>query len=434
VSYVAALAAWSLLHLAWQGGALLAAWLVARRVVRRRAPAVRYRVAASLLALAAAAPALTAAATHVALLRGAAAAGATGGAAAPLVAPAGEAAVAALFDAWYPALRWPLAAWALGALLLGLRLAGGVRRLRALRAGGPSGTRAQHVAERRLAVLAARLGVSPAPALRWSTAVAAPMVVGARRPTIVVPASLAAALAPDELDAVLLHELAHVRRRDAAANLAQCVVEAALWVHPAVWLLSDAVRAEREHCCDREAVRVSGAPVALARALVRLHEAAATATPALAVAWGGGELTRRVEELVLARPAAGALGRGRRGAAGRALLGVCAAAASVAVVGAPAALARDSEALVVAGAAARAVPGRVTTFEARDPAGPFTLRLVNGRVSSLRIAGARVPARRLRQVRDSVRVLGPAGDRVLLSVYVNPAAGRIGWRPRSAAR
>ena len=107
--------------------------------------------------------------------------------------------------------------------------------------------------------------------MRESAHVLAPAAMGVFRSTIIVPASLLARLPADQLEAVLLHELAHIRRHDYVVNLVQSVVETVLFYHPAVWYVSQTVRAERENCCDDFAVRALGNPILYARALSNLE-------------------------------------------------------------------------------------------------------------------------------------------------------------------
>ncbi len=84
--------------------------------------------------------------------------------------------------------------------------------------------------------------------------IAAPMLVGIVRPIILLPPAALTGWTPDEIEMVLLHELAHVRRWDNLVNLVQRLVEALLFFHPAVWLVSSWVRREREACCDAAVV------------------------------------------------------------------------------------------------------------------------------------------------------------------------------------
>src|SRR6266576_23054 len=106
-------------------------------------------------------------------------------------------------------------------------------------------------------------------------------------------------LVPLQLDALLAHELAHVRRYDYLVNLIQSVIETLLFYHPAVWWASQQVREEREHCCDDLAVVVCGDAHLYATALLGM-ERLRVATPgfALAAAGRGGSLMGRIRRLV----------------------------------------------------------------------------------------------------------------------------------------
>jgi|GEM_PF-4401757 len=105
-----------------------------------------------------------------------------------------------------------------------------------------------------------------------------------------------------ELESILAHELAHIRRYDYLVNLLQAVVETVLFYHPAVWWLSHRIRAERENCCDDIAVEVCGDRVVLAQALARLEEIRCGGER-LAVAANGGSLLGRIRRIVGAEPA-----------------------------------------------------------------------------------------------------------------------------------
>src|SRR5256886_15948312 len=94
-----------------------------------------------------------------------------------------------------------------------------------------------------------------------------PAVVGWLRPVILLPASALTGLTPQQLDVLLAHELAHVRRYDYLVNLVQSAIEILLFYHPAVRWVSRRVREEREHCCDDLAVAVCGDAHLYARAL-----------------------------------------------------------------------------------------------------------------------------------------------------------------------
>lgn len=193
---------------------------------------------------------------------------------------------------------WLVFAWLAGVLLLATRALGGwlvVRRLR--RSAEPVATRFEELA----AHVAARLKVSRAVRLCRSALVEVPAVVGHLRPVILVPASAFAGLTPAQLEAVIAHELAHVRRYDYLVNLLQTAAETLLFYHPAVWWVSGRARAEREHACDDAAVACVGDVLLYARSLAALEQTRAQKireTAALAVAADGGSLMRRIQRLV----------------------------------------------------------------------------------------------------------------------------------------
>ena len=103
-----------------------------------------------------------------------------------------------------------------------------------------------------------------------SGAVAVPTLVGWVKPVVLLPAAALSGLSPEQLQAILAHELAHVRRHDYLVNLLQSMVETLLFYHPATWWVSAQVRAEREHCCDDLAVEVCGDRLVYVSALAEL--------------------------------------------------------------------------------------------------------------------------------------------------------------------
>ncbi len=98
------------------------------------------------------------------------------------------------------------------------------------------------------------MGLKKSVSLLQSSWINSPLVIGAFKPLILLPASLVVGLPPDELDSILAHELAHVMRHDYLLNLLQIAVETLLFYHPAVWWISSRIRIERENCCDDIAI------------------------------------------------------------------------------------------------------------------------------------------------------------------------------------
>ncbi len=124
----------------------------------------------------------------------------------------------------------------------------------------------------RLARQAERIGLRLAPALAYCEQISVPVVVGIIRPAILLPSSLASGLSPDQLDSLIAHELAHLRRYDPLVNLLQRTVEAIVFFHPAVWFISRRIDVERENASDDIVLAAGWQRVAYADALVRMAE------------------------------------------------------------------------------------------------------------------------------------------------------------------
>lgn len=117
---------------------------------------------------------------------------------------------------------------------------------------------------------------------------------------ILLPPTALSGLSTFELEALLIHELAHIRRYDLLVNLLQRLVEAVLFLHPAVWYVSRRLNVEREHCCDALVLSAGIPPLGYADALVRMAEICSGASTAAEVALAATagkcptELKRRV--------------------------------------------------------------------------------------------------------------------------------------------
>jgi hypothetical protein len=140
-----------------------------------------------------------------------------------------------------------------------------------------------------------------------SALVEVPTVIGWLRPVVLVPVSTLAGLSPGQVEAILVHELMHVRRHDYLVNLAQTVIEIALFYHPAVWWVSAHARREREHACDDATVQACGGDALMyANALADLEELCRDnrttrfnlPSPGAVAANGGGLLMSRIQRLI----------------------------------------------------------------------------------------------------------------------------------------
>ena len=125
-------------------------------------------------------------------------------------------------------------------------------------AAGSGASPAADAMQKVLTRLAGRLGVDRAVTLVQSALVEVPTVVGHLRPVILLPVSMLTGLSAEHIEAILAHELAHIRRHDYLINLAQTAIETLLFYHPAMWWVSHQIRQEREHCCDDLALSVCG--------------------------------------------------------------------------------------------------------------------------------------------------------------------------------
>lgn len=133
-----------------------------------------------------------------------------------------------------------------------------------------------------------------------STRIDVPIVIGWLDPVVLWPLGALAGMSPPQIDAVLVHELAHIRRHDLFVNLVQCGIEAIFFHHPAAWWISAQVRDEREHCADDLAIRTlasrgAGCRLSYARAFLALEERRQRTI--LTAAANGGCLARRIERL-----------------------------------------------------------------------------------------------------------------------------------------
>jgi GWxTD domain-containing protein len=153
--------------------------------------------------------------------------------------------------------------------------------------------------------IARRIEVTGPIRLLHSALVQVPTVIGWLRPVVLIPLGCLSGLSPNQVEAILAHELAHIRRRDYLVSVLQSIVEALLFYHPAVWWVSRHIRREREHCCDDLAVQYTGDAFSYARALSLLEENR-SALPTIALGANGGILTMRIKRLLGCKESAAA--------------------------------------------------------------------------------------------------------------------------------
>ena len=289
---------WTLLHFLWQGAVAGVLFGLALAVTARASALTRYRVACVFLALLAACPVVTffwlspddSSGAGVLALK-------TPTAMAILTSAAASAAGdwRALIDPWLP---WAVLLWAAGVTFMTGRLLVEWREVRRLTQLDIRPLTAAW--QRRVARLRASLGVRRAVRVLQSARVHVPIVIGWLKPVILVPVGAFAGLTPAQLELILMHELAHIRRNDYLVNLIQVVVETLLFYHPVVRWVSRVLREERENCCDDLVVTSSGDALAYARALAELAGAQSLALQT-SVGSDGGKLLSRIKRIVSVR-------------------------------------------------------------------------------------------------------------------------------------
>ena len=276
--------AWTLIHFCWQGAAIAALYAAAARLLAHRSSNSRYvaALAAMLLMLALSAATFswemrsgesTSFASFLATPAPAAATAGdhTGYKFSPTVTPVsdssrGIADVSSITE-WLP---WIDAFWIIGVVILSCRSVGGWWLIQRLRTAAAEDAPAAVIAS--FQRIAAALGLERPVTLRVSRTIAGPLTVGVMRALVLLPLSAVTSLSEEELQVVLAHELAHIRRADFFWNLVQTFIETLFFFHPAVWWIGGRLRHERELCCDDLALTVCPDRLVYARALYRLEE------------------------------------------------------------------------------------------------------------------------------------------------------------------
>ena len=243
-----------------------------------------------------------------------------------------------------------------------------------------------------------------------------PAVFGIRRPTIVLPSTGLDQLTRQQLRGVLAHELEHVRRHDALANVLQCCIDAVLFFHPGLRSVSHALRAQRELICDAAGAASCGDSRTYVSGLVSLEESRFRCGR-IALAARGGSLIERARYLLGYSQTVSATGKSFA-----LVLPVFVLATTLGCALLP---------LTLHSAATTSAVIANYTITAIDPAGTFTLSIKRGRPASATIDGITLSPHQLTQSRDSVIIRAADGTRFAVRV---DARGGISWAPRPTHR
>jgi bla regulator protein blaR1 len=281
----------TLLHFIWQGALIGLLYAGLLQLTRHAQARTRYNLAVVTLAALAIAPPLTFTYLAIQTLGGVPASPGSG---ADMLVMTAQSAASATHVAGYW-LYWVVGAWLAGVLVFGSRMVIGWRYL----------TRLRRTADRAAAdhlhpvmrQVADKLGILRDIGLAVSSRIDSPVVIGWFKPLVLLPPSIIAGLPARQLEMVLAHELAHIRRFDHLVNLFQAIVETLLFYHPVVRWVSRRIRIERENACDDLAVAVTDNRLAYVEMLATLEKLRRPA-PQLVLALNDGQILSRIRRLV----------------------------------------------------------------------------------------------------------------------------------------
>jgi len=190
---------------------------------------------------------------------------------------------------------WLVTAWLIGVIVSSIRLLTSFCGVQSLRASGRPIRDSQ--LQSAFARLLQQIQLQSTVLLLESAAVQVPTVIGWLKPVVLLPLTATTGLSNTQLEALLAHELAHVKRCDYLINLLQTLIETVLFYHPAVWWISSQIRNEREHCCDMIAVRLTANRELYASSLFGLAKTSCSVRRPI-VAANGGNLVERIRRVL----------------------------------------------------------------------------------------------------------------------------------------
>ena len=146
--------------------------------------------------------------------------------------------------------------------------------------------------------LKAKMGIKKGILLKTSAIIDVPLMMGYFKPVVLLPVSLVSGFSMSQIEIILAHELAHIKRNDYLVNLLQSFLDVVYFYHPVFWVVSAQIRKEREICTDQLALEYTGDKILLANTLLKLQET--RITPALALAFGKKQsaFTERIHRIL----------------------------------------------------------------------------------------------------------------------------------------
>jgi len=192
--------------------------------------------------------------------------------------------------------EWIVLLWLIGVVIHGAKFTGGY--ICASRFSKRGTTDLPAIWTARIEKIAGKINLQKKIRTVKSLRVQVPMVTGYLRPVLILPASLLAGIPADQLEAIIAHELAHIKRNDYLVNIIQSLVEIIMFYNPAIWWLSKIMRRERENCCDDIALEAGTKSVVYAKALANMHAISLSPpSPAVAIKRNNNHLINRIKRI-----------------------------------------------------------------------------------------------------------------------------------------
>ena len=189
-----------------------------------------------------------------------------------------------------------VAIWFFGFLVFSFRFVGGVLYVQRLRHNGIN-----HVDDSwlyKLKELSGKFGLNKLVSISESGKVKAPITIGYLKPLILLPIGMISGLPKEQVEAIIIHELAHIKRYDFLINLFQTFIETIFFYHPAVWWISSTIKNERENCCDDLTLKLCGGSLIYFKALYNLQQICSDENEiALAAIGKKNQLFRRINRM-----------------------------------------------------------------------------------------------------------------------------------------
>jgi uncharacterized protein (TIGR03435 family) len=216
--------------------------------------------------------------------------------------------------------------------------------------------------------------------LRRSRSAIEPGVFGIFRPVLVLPAGITAHLDESQLEAIVTHEIAHIRRRDNLFAAIHMLVEALFWFHPLVWWLGARLVEERERACDEDVLHQGFAPQSYAESVLKVCEFCLESPLACVAGVTGADLKKRIEQIMSHR-ASYPLGRARQFLLAFAGVAALASPLAIGIVNAPPGRAQEDSAPLAFEAASikPSMPGSGNHLARFLPGGKYTAENVSAK-------------------------------------------------------